>query len=215
MEKEVQKMKDFIGYEPASSVPRITSEYRIQTLLKYEQVIKSTSLSDIPYEGVRNCSKLIWLWYEARFSHSSELHPNFRYNIRRLKDWLLSIVILYGKYHESGDTYKYIQMFHSWINDLDKPKYDKYAVPYEVYSVSRNVSSSDLTLTSLVIWDVLKDFGYSELFKFGGELVPKEEDIYDICADKNPSVLDRYRNYQFDRSIISECNLQGVKQNAI
>lgn len=206
MDKEIQKMKNFVGYGLNSEEDPIGVETRKSILKLYESVFASVVEKNLVSQHAMNCAKIIQEWYTVRFVDSSNKYPNFRYNIRRLKDWTLGIVILYGRYHESGQE-SISSVFDSWFNTLSSPSGDRYAVPYQVYTITKDLESQPITLSSLVIWDILCHEGYSTLCNNGGDLVPRDDELYELCVKNSPEILDRYRNYLFDNSVLTECNL--------
>jgi len=209
MESEIQRMKGFISPLPLDRSGSLSSSDRITIMKNYESVLENVALSDIPYQVVQNCAKIIWRWFSFRFKDASKVHPNFRYNIRRIKDWIVGIVILFGYHHEHGDIHVFVQTLNDWGSKLDNPNSDKYSVPYEVYDMCKNWNVDKFNLSAVVMWDILKDSGYKEILR-DGDIYPREDAIYNLYADKCPDLLDNYRNYVFDPSVIDECKLRGV-----
>ena len=83
-----------------------------------------------------------------------------------------------------------------------------YAIPYEVYQLDNYLESSKMTLTAVVIWDILLDCGLRDLCAdSSSEFYPSEDCVYSLVGSLNSSVMDPYKHYKFDKSILSYCNL--------
>lgn len=215
MESEVMKMKQFVGYTSNSgssdnSKSVLTREGRIAILKTYHSVLEKCSSKSSGYIEVDNCMMMLWRWFDARFNKIKS--TNFHYNLLNVPKWMVGIVSLYGKSVYDDSATSFSTQFTTWIDTLSSSDIRQYAVPYDVYKFCSEPTESDVSLSSLVIWDILTDSGYDELFHVDDypEYFPKEDDLYCLCAGKFPDVLDNYRDYKFDSSIISECKIRSV-----
>ena len=204
MEKEVANMKSFIGVDNDVGEKLDPSACK-DIVRRYRNVVEYTAGIETGCYVVDDCADLIWKWFSTRFVHYSR---SFKYNVKNLKSWTIAIVLLYGKHHEMGDIISFKDEFDSWMSDVLSGT-NNYAVPYEVNLVANNIDESCLTLSGIVIWDVLVDKGYNRLCSDSSKVYPSEDEIYELYASKFPSILNQYRRYQFDESILDECRLKG------
>lgn len=216
MQSEILNLKQFVSYTgtddnqtiipvDSSSLKRISSDDRKSALSKYRVVLKRLSETYIEFPQVSELCKLIYKWFDSRFYSSMKSNKDFRYNIRRIPSWICDIVVVYSNHLKDNTWNSFCHEFYQWCDDLNI-SHCKFAIPYEVYEFDK-AEDKKLSLTSVVIWDILLDIGLSELCEDDNELYPSDSCIYDMCMKYDPSQLDNYRSYKVDRSIIDECNL--------
>lgn len=193
----------------ASNSDNLSTEDRRLAMIEYRAHLHTLSKSTGPYSAATECACLIWRWFETRFIESFNQHKLFKYNIRRLPSWIQAIVIVYGKHLMLGDIDEFIADFNSWCSSILYSKDAlKYAVPYEVYKFDVNPQPSDLSLSAVVLWDVLLDMGLDKLVKDDETgLYLSSDSVYQICLTMNPEILDSYSNYKFNPSVSHDCNL--------
>ena len=192
-----------------SPVTTISTTSRKQLVSLYGKVLSKMSSSLIPYPVVSDVVKLLWNWFDARFFKSSTLDSGFRYNIKRIPSWICDIVIVYSKHVVNNTSDMFIREFNRWCMSLcDPTTTTKFAIPYDVYMVDTSPSSCDMSLTAVVMWDMLVDYGLSELCDSNeapGYL--SDSIIYDKCGQLHPTLLDNYRNYKSDPNILLEAKV--------
>lgn len=212
MEEEVNKMKEFVGYSSSRSKYSTISDRR-SVFSTYKNSLKKLSESNISYHIVNDCSKLIWRWFDTRFD--SKRFPSFRYNLSNMPMWLERTVIYLGGKIATGTFNEAVDEYEDWFIKLDQSE-NFYVVPYSVNKLCKKITPFDITLTAVVLWDILIDNG---LVLAGKRLNKDSRDkfcyvddarIYDMCADQFPSILDNYRDYKDDPSILVECKLSEV-----
>lgn len=224
MKNEIDQIKDFVSY-PSNTTPdipknivsapnsnsknKIPKEDRREAIAKYKDVLSKLPNKVKDYPSAYECAMLIWRWFDSRFMQSTQIHTQFRYNIRRIPNWIIDIVIVYSNHLIEGDSDEFIHSFNDWCDSLLDPSSDcNFAVPYEVFKVDTDSDKSDVSLTSVVLWDILVDLGLSELcIEDSFNLYLSESALYDICANYNESILDDYKNYKVDNNILSKCNI--------
>ena len=127
--------------------------------------------------------------------------------MKRVPNWVRDIVILYGYHIESGTLRDFEGKFYSWISTISSGN-NPYAVPYDVFNFDQSPDSNMLTLTAVVIWDILLDYGLRDLCcDPSSELYPSEDCVYSLVGSLNSSAMDPYKHYLYDPSIIERCNL--------
>lgn len=188
---------------------KISSNSRKKIVSYYGSVLSKVAQSNTTYPIISDCAKLIWNWFDARFFKSANINTGFRYNIRRIPSWICDIVIVYSKHIDNRTTANFITEFNSWCMSLcNSTNTCKFAVPYDIYQVDTNATASDMSLTAVVIWDMLLDMGLSTLCNLDPLNVSlSDEAIYALCGQLNPRLLDNYRNYKSDPTILLECGI--------
>lgn len=213
LDSELHSMKSFVGYPEISEKSRVADEFNSdinkRTFRIYKDAFNSVAHATTSCAPAHSCATLIWDWFRIRFITTIKDHPNFKYSISRIRKWLVGIVILFGNNYSEGTGDVFITEFEDWLKNLSGTSGDKYAVPYSVYSIYKQPEKIKISLTSVVLWDILGDLGYSELFNDDSTLFPSEDELYNLCAEHYPEVLDRYRDYKFDPTVLVECNLVG------
>lgn len=175
---------------------------RHQAIVDYKKTLLEISYVESGIVEVNECAQLLWKWFSIRFIDNKE---TFKYNMTHLPEWLRNIVILFAYYHSIGDLDYYLSMFDKWFNSI-RPGMN-YAVPYEVYHFSKNVNSSNMTLSAVVIWDILLDMGLRNLCREGSSLHPTEDCVYSLITKYNCMVMDPYQYYEDHPEILETCNL--------
>lgn len=197
----------------ADSVSKIPSQYRRDAIKLYSDALLSTvSVSSSSCKMAKVCSEYLSRWFQIRFIDTVSDHPKFRYNIRRIPRWLISMVVVFGNHIRDGDLDDYLSQFSSWCDKLYSTSWgDKYAVPYEVYELAKESDeefSKKVSVNSLVLWDVLIDTGLSRLcVEDKYNLYPAVDWLYNTCANNSPESLDSYTYYMNDTSILTRFGL--------
>lgn len=194
--------------KPPSTISPAT---RKRTLFEYGRALKAVAATSTNCEKVDTCASLLWRWFDTRFYVTPQTHPKFKYNIRRIPTWIRDIVVMYGHAVETHTDVKFVEGFVNWCAQLDISEAgDKFAVPYEVYEFNKDHKPSDLTLTAVVIWDVLVGHGLTNICTLdASDLYLDADAVYSLCAELNPSALDPYAHYSIDPGILVRCNLIG------
>ena len=203
MEDQITELRQFLSAPRTSSTSTVSVNARKQALVTYKNCLSSVANSDIAVVEAKDCVNLLWSWFNARFLNGPS---SFKYNMKRLPGWVRDIVVLYSYHFENHTLETFKDEFYKWIATI--PKGNNYAVPYEVYSFDKSPDPELATLSSVVIWDVLLDYGLKDLCcDSSSELYPSEDCIYTLVGSLKSSVMDPYQNYLYDRTILSKCNL--------
>lgn len=218
MQSEILHLKQFVSYtedtadsldhkrvHDSDDVKRISVQDRKSAMSKYKMVLKRLSETYIEFPQVLELSKLLNKWFETRFYSSMKVSKDFRYNIRRIPNWIADIVIVCSSHIVDNTWNEFFHKFYTWCEDLTSESC-KFAVPYEVYQFDKD-DNKHVSLTAVVVWDIFLDYGLSELCEDHDELYLSESYVYDMCMLNSPEELDKYRNYKVDPSIIDDCNL--------
>ena len=124
------------------------------TLKQYKSVFRQATGHDFGYIEVNECAYLLDYWVSHRFSG---FNPNFKYQIKQLPIWASFIVIAYGKYHSIGETTKFVKDFKDWCNSLDDDMSNCWALPYNVFNMTKTLDPNNFTVDAMVIYDILID----------------------------------------------------------
>lgn len=218
MEREMAQLRKFVSGNQtidihpkaecsSQSKQKISSSSRKRIISCYGNTLSELTQA-CPYPTVADCAKLLWNWFDCRFLQATPTKNSFHYNIHRLPFWVCDIVIAYGKHTERGTQLQFIREFNDWCESLTIGQSNKYAVPYEIYQIDANLMPSDMTLTAVVLWDVLFDNGLDHLcIKDNVDVYLSEDMLYKRCSKISSNLLDDYRNYKDDITILYECKL--------
>ena len=206
MEDQISELRLFLNSPRAESVNLSETDDSSKSAKKtafsdYKTCLNSLAHSNIQVAEADECSKLLWRWFSARFMDHA---AGFRYTMKKVPQWLRNIVVLYCYHLESGDLMSFVTMFYNWISAIDFSS--NYAVPYEVYQLDKFCDPNKMTLTAVVMWDILLDYGLRDLCKTS-DLYLTEDAVYTLVGALNSSIMDPYTNYTYDQSILSRCNL--------
>lgn len=209
MQNQINQIRNFTGGNTSKSVKQEKSSTgsgsKKQTMRDYRTVMEKISEVDFKYDCVSRCAKLLWDWFNARFIITVH-NTGFKYNMKRFPIWIRNIVVMYGRAIRDNNYLEFDTKFHIWIANLvDNPNVENnYAIPYDVYEFEKSMQPGDMSLEAVVLWDILVDGGLSELCtKIKDDLYLSDDSVYNLCSEKNPSVLDSYANYVDHPEILS------------
>lgn len=202
------------------SIPSTDSKIPIQSsvspqdkrkaFILYTEILKQVSECNFEIPAASNCAKLLWYWFDCRFISSKEYCPNFRYSMFQLPIWIRNIVIGYGYSIQQDTEESFTDNFRYWCDSIKSDSSVNYPLPYDIYNIS-NEPKEYINLTSVVLWDILLDYGYITLCnRLPEKLYLKEDIIYEFSGEINPGVLDMYSNYQSYPEILQICKLSEV-----
>lgn len=193
--------------EKSEDTAKISRQERKSILVKYEDILSISGVSDDSYVECQECKTLVHTWFSARFLKNSNT-PGFRYDIRRIPEWIEDIVIAYCYHKREGTLDSFNSDFYRWCKSLDE-KTCVYAVPYEIYLIDTDTSSY-MTLQAVVLWDVLVDHGYIRLNELKDKSLNHFSNIrdhmYERCRDSACEELNYYTDYTYDPDILSKLN---------
>ena len=209
-ENEIDRLKKFSSTDQSQHVDnnthtvKIPSEYKKHIMAKYGNTFLAVH-EKCKNTDAEELSDILCRWFRGRFLESLKMNPNFRYSIKKIPNWIYLIVVAYGKHVANYDKDVWSHNFQSWIDSITSEKsFDKSVVPKDVYELSKGLKQDDLTLASVVVWDMLINSGLSEMCgKDDYGLMLDSDYIFNLCAKYNPSELDPYTDYREDPSVIS------------
>ena len=209
IQSSISQLQNFITPQPVVSQTsegqtsdKLSSQNKKKLVSIYFDMLNKTQCDES--KSAQECVDILRLWYRSRFFDSR--NAGFRYNVRRIPSWIISIVIAYGKSIHDGNQSSFVYTFTSWCESLkEKDASVPYAVPYDIYQICSNISADDITLQAVILWDILWSNGFNRIDQ--SEDDSYESAVYQKCVELNPSELDKYRNYQSDSSVIREFHL--------
>lgn len=162
---------------------------------KFEFTLQSLSSGATAFKESHTCAVILLEWYRCRFLNSQ--HTKFRYNIDKIRDWVIDVVIAYSKSVFDQKSESFLSSFRSWCACLSNPSSDqsKYPLPYEVYAVSKSRDESCLTSTCLVIWEDLFDTGLHNLVDPDRHIHFDRNDMKSICSEKCSRLVYWHEDY--------------------
>lgn len=125
-----------------------------ETLKQYRSVFRQATKNDFGYIEVNECAELLNYWLEKRFSG---FNVNFKYQIKQMPIWATFIIIAYGKYHSDGQTVQFSEDFKQWCDSLDSDVSNCWALPYNIFNMTKTVEPKNFTIDAMVIYDILVD----------------------------------------------------------
>lgn len=209
MQSQLNALQQFVNSSPVSPTPvapkvELSAATRKRVFADYKSALSKCASSASAYPAVIEISDLLWTWFKARFVSASNVNSSFQYNIRRWPEWIRDIVVMYGNAIETDTASTFVSDFQSWCNNLSYSEAkDRYAVPYSIYGFNKHKDPESLTLTSVILWDMLMDAGLSNISTDmqSSDLYLSSSAIYDLCEQLAPDVLDKYRHYKTDPAI--------------
>lgn len=182
---------------PADRTEKSTKSDRRIEIAKFGNILQKMSEMDLPFVEASRCARLLSTWYHHRFLNDRQSESNFRYNINHVKDWARAIVLAYGHSIAHGDESTFIDTFNSWCKSLDDPNTSNYPLPYSVYQFQKNLTEDKMSAVSLVLWDVLMDYGLQSMSASScSHIYFTSNDLLDLCHDVCPRVAHWHTHYE-------------------
>lgn len=144
----VDSLGNLVDKKPSAESNRLASD----TIKSYKAVFREAAQQDFGYVEVNECAQLLDYWITQRFSG---LNPNFKFQIKQLPIWATFIVIAYGKNHAYGNTQNFVTQFKTWCDDLSADTSNCWALPYDVFNMTKKINPANFTVDALVIYDIL------------------------------------------------------------
>lgn len=179
----------------------------IQRCMMILESMRSTQHS---LDQLDECIEILHSWFSKRIVQLDPNTSSFRYRESQISNWIESIVIAYGNSVYDNTQTSFLSNFNTWCNSLSV-KDIKYPLPYCVHEQVIKVPSGNISLTSLVLWDMLWDNGFQQITRSSDSaIVIKSDMIYEKCLKYNPYVLTIYSRYDEDSSVLMDSNLVKV-----
>lgn len=203
MEGQIAELRQFLNGPKTLSESIISTDDKKKALYTYKTCLQNLSNADIPVVEAKACGKLLWDWFSTRYL---ECKDNFRYSMRKVPTWIQDIVIFYGLSVENHSSDKFSEDLMKWVREVAPGT--NFSVPYNIYQFDKKPDSKVVTLTAVVIWDILLDYGLRDLCSVEDtELYPTEGCVFDLVGSLNSEIMNPYTNYNYDSSILKRCNL--------
>ncbi len=202
MENQLSELRQFLNVPKTTSPTSSESTVKHHVFYMYVQCLQSLVQSSFIIQEAEDCSKLLWAWFSARFCNRSS---DFKYNMKRFPGWIRDIVILYAYHFENNSLNLFVDNFYQWIASISTGT-NNYVVPFEIYDFNRSPKPEMVTLSAVVLWDVLLDCGLRSLCDdSSSEFFPTEDCVYSLVGMINSKIMDPYQNYLYDNSILTKC----------
>ena len=177
---------------------------------RFAQILFEGSNKAFECEEACKCATILHKWFRTRFTPVVK-NPKFRYQISQIPEWIYYIVILFGKYQSDNNIQDFLTMFNNWCEDVENNPSNCWAVPYQVYELSKSIQPESFTLNAVVLFDILMEdlyylltessFSDSKVFLDGSA-------VANIVRMNNPALLPKIRTRLSNhRKLIDECNL--------
>lgn len=220
----LQSMKDMISqFESLSTVPEntnyresipVSTTNKKRLLMQYKNVIDKTNTNcdalneKFPYLG--ECAYIIQQWLDARYKKGEK---DFKYNLDKVPEWIRCIIITYGLHIRDRSVPQFLDTFYKWLDDIDlSPRNSKYPLPNDVWKIGTDIEDENMTLSALVLWDMLYDNGFNCLPGVDKKDYMKDYFDENCSSDVGISLLKQYRDYKDDESILYDSNLLTVME---
>lgn len=209
----IQQQAEALESLSSSKRPYISKSVKRQIIDKYKLVFGEMLENKSNNTYVNTLVKLIYDWINIRFFLTGD---NFVFKFDKFPQWVCDIIIGYSESVFAGSEKVFVSNFYLWLDKLSSdPSECKYAIPSIIYKVSAdNGYKSHITLTALVIYDILQDSGLNVLEGLNSKYPQMETkpfihsaSIYDLAEKYNPQILDKYRHYKYDVSVLVESKL--------
>ena len=195
----VDNLGNLIDKQDTAETKKIAAE----TLRSYKTVFHQAAETDFGYIEVNECAGLLDYWISSRFSGTN---PNFKYQIKQLPIWATFVIIAYGKYRSTGHKVKFSNEFKAWCDSLDGDNSNCWALPYNVFNMTKTLDPSNFTIDAMVIYDILIN---GCLYKLMDGKIPMDSAyIANLVKDYQPEHVKTVRTrFNHQKDLIESINL--------
>lgn len=178
-----------------------------ETLKRYGTILEQAANHRFTCIEANQCASILNRWFKSRFSNSAK---GFKYNIAYIPEWITDIIILYGKYHSNQDIQSFMSMMSDWCDNLSNESC-RWAVPYEVYNLNKQVEPANYTMNAVLIGDILMDEVLYQLTESSSPDIVANLECYPVASKVkagNPNLLPVIRTRLAKReALMKEYNL--------
>lgn len=204
----VDSLGNLIEKKPSAESKRLASD----TLRQYRDVFTVAAEQDCGYAEVNECTDLLHYWITRRFSG---LNPNFKYQIKQMPVWATYIIVAYGKYHSMGESIKFVQDFKQWCDGLDSDTSNCWALPYNVFNMTKTVDPNNFTLDAMVIYDILTNGPLYQLIDDKAKVPMDSSYIAKLIKETKPEYAHDVRTrFTRQKTLISNIGLTSTRTDA-
>ncbi len=219
-EKDESKQK--ISKSKPQKLPNLPPEHAKEIKYRFAVTLQNAADTHSDITEVNQCCDLLWRWYDKRFLHKYPKFNQLKYDTRKLKRYIYSIVTCFGYHLEHNTLPSFLSKFDSWIDSIgvSEKVTSSFCVPYEanlIFQYHTGINKSEENYekvkkfanhTAIVLWDQLWEHGYSRLGKI--DSVPnaqlKKNGVFNLVLDIDVDAIDRYDAY-----MDSIRNLEGAQ----
>ena len=135
---------------------------------------------------VTDCACLCKVFFETRFDKNNDPNHIHKFNARKFKEYLISLVYTYCCKNADGELESFIEEFNLWKDKVIEGTHP-YTLPFSVLQTFKNLETDDYKYDQSVlqdvnlIWKYLWNFGFYEFSKIviddGADISLPTEDI--------------------------------------
>ena len=173
----VDALGNLVDKKPSPESKKLSGD----TLKLYKTTFHQAAQQDFGYAEVNECAQLMDYWMSHRFAGDN---PNFKFQIKQLPIWATFIVIAYGKYHSLGTSVQFVHEFRTWCDSLDGDLSNCWALPYNVFNMTKTIDPSNFTVDAMVIYDILMN---DSLYQLVDQKIPMDSSyIANLVKEYHP-----------------------------
>lgn len=199
----VDRVKSFLPESTDSSSQTDKVDYK-KVKAVYAKMFNHIAVSGTPYIVADSCAQFLHDWFSFRFLQ----HGKFWCNLTQLPIWIEDMVLLYGKYVENQQLVQLQQYMDKWYSKVAANDAEcKFAVPYEAHELESECGAGNITLSGLVLWDILVDNGMIDR-DYGdcGVHIATQGPIH-RARTLNAQSASNYMPYDNFPEVLAQCNI--------
>lgn len=204
----VDSLGNLVDKKDSAEMKKLSSD----TVKTYKAVFSHAAEMDFDYIEANECADLLNYWITRRFSGNN---VNFKFQIKQLPIWATFVVIAYGKYRSIGHKVKFMTEFKTWCDSLESDDTNCWALPYQVFNMTKTLDPSNFTLDAMVIYDILINGCLYQLMD--GKIPMDSAYIANLIKDYHPEYKKEVRtrfNHQKDLiEMIHLCPSHNVEES--
>ena len=182
----VDNLGNLIDKKPSAESSRVASD----TVKTYKQIFHQASGHDFGYLEVNECAELLDNWIFYRFSGTN---PNFRFQVKQIPIWATFIIIAYGRSHSLGQSRLFAENFKTWCKDITQDTSNCWALPYEIFNMTKHIDPHNFTLDAMVIYDILINGCLYQLIDGKNKIPMDSSYIANLLKDYRPDLAAEVR----------------------
>lgn len=197
----VDNLGNLIDKKPSAETNRLASD----TVKTYKGVFGQAAEHDFGYVEVNECAELLNYWITNRFSGTNN---NFKFQVKQVPIWATFIVIAYGRAHAMGQSRQFALDFKTWCRDITQDLSNCWALPYEVFSMTKKLDPHNFTLDAMVIYDILINGCLYQLIDGKNKIPMDSSYIANLLKDYRPDLAAEVRTrFNKEQELIERVNL--------
>lgn len=202
---DILKILNNLNVQIDANLPEIEKQESLQINLKQRMQAYNEIISELPenckiYPEAKVCATMLYKWMSVRFYSDKKLKTG--YKISRFPEWIENFVIAYGLNLYKNTLQEFLTSFDCWCDAVISGN-NKFIVPKQIYNFSTGLCVNDISITSLVIWDILYDSGLKELPNVNASALLNRFASFDL--DNNDT--DLYVHYKYNENILETAKI--------